>query len=129
MGLLSGLIGGGGGGTSASAFDKTQVNQTTTESTSAGVQGDSNIVAAKGATVTALDGGAIGKAFDFADSVVSTGIAALTQGFSQNVGQLNAVLAKQTVDSGERIQSTVKIFVIGAGVIGLAFIAYKAFAK
>lgn len=54
--------------------------------------------------------GAFGGALDFASDVYARGVESLQSTFKENAQLTASVLAKQTVDSGERVEKTVKMY-------------------
>ncbi len=81
-------------------------SSTVNQQASSGADGGSLAISTSGA-VSVYEPAAIKQVFDFAGSVYERSVAALNQGFQANVGQLAATLEKQTIDSGERLQSTI----------------------
>ena len=85
--------------------------------------GDSALKEAFGFGDSALDfaGDALTEALDYSDAVTTSGLANLSYSFDQSVKALSAnaasVINKATLDSGERVQSTVKMmaWVVGIG--------------
>lgn len=95
-------------------------------------------IAAYNSTVNVLDGGAIGEAFgfgtaalDYAEAVTENAINSLSQSFGESTRVMSAnaasVINKATLDSGERVQSTIKmvLWVVGIGIALVVWGKYK----
>lgn len=106
-----------------------------------------SLVATDGATINVLDGGAVqgaldanrgvvseallyggnvardafgfgGRAFDLVSEISNDAQRSLETGFDKSVALVSQIAAKQTLDSGERLQTVIQYFVIAVTVLG-----------
>lgn len=109
------------GGDSSSSSSATTTNTT---SASSGASEGALSIAATG-PVTLTEPGAVKAALDLASEVNRRALETLSKSFSENVkavqSSTEAVLQKQSIDSGERLQSTLTTlgWLAGAVVLGL----------
>lgn len=117
MGLFDAIFGGDSSSSSSST-------STSTTNASSGASEGALSIAATG-PVTLTEPGAIKAALDLAGEVNRRALEALTKSFSENVKAIQSstdtVLQKQSIDSGERLQSTLTTlgWISGAVVLGL----------
>lgn len=122
-----GLFGLFGGGDSSSSSSTT----TSTTNASSGASEGALSIAATG-PVTLTEPGAIKAALDLASEVNRRALESLTKSFSDNVKAIQssteAVLQKQSIDSGERTESLIKTLSWTAAAVVLGLYMMKRYA-